>query len=1143
MPGKNQYRSKIKTTELEFKGQIQGWVNEILAELGHPFESASSESSIKVSGKVRHPDLVIWVNLRARQAFANFEFKTPSIAADDPDLFKNALENARGLNTQYFLTFNLCAAYLWKTPHPGQEISVSQHRKIWRPDCQISSEDDFQNANVQAHIKEKLREMILDLVQLYKDGSLFKQQPDIFFVNKITHAAQQLFPHLKDILSEKFSEREFRNKLNQWATEQGIVNFGDEASFEILARQMAYRLLGKILFYQTLRRYQTSLPPIDIGQTRDFTKRLQQYFSEALGIDYQAVFIQDIPDQIPLPKQTHPILLNLIADLQEYDFSSLPQEIVGSIFEKMIPPEERHRLGQYFTPENLVDLILAFTIRGANDYVLDPACGSGTFLIRAYDRFKAFGKREHKELLTRIWGVDIAPFPAELATINLFRQNLSDYANFPRVVVKDFFTVRAGQEFEFPPPKPTGDRNAKLKEKIPDFDAAFGNFPFIRQELIEKAKPGNKAALERVIGEDWRAEYPELFKKGQSLNLSGQADIYAYLFFHTARFLKPDGRMGFITSNSWLDVAYGFELQKFFLKKFKLVAVLESRCEPWFEEAAVNTIVTVLERCDDKESRANNQVKFVKIKKPLKDLIPWDMQTEWDQRWAGLNRIVNTVELADQKAKPLASNIKCYEDDNFRIRLLSQKDLLSELEQTGETVKWGKYLRAPDVYFEILEKCQDKLVPLKEIADVRRGFTTGINEFFYLDDEKIKQWKIEKEFLVPIFKSPTEFEEISVDPRKLELKAFFCKRSKSELQKSGMLGALGYIKWAEKQKNKDGIFYPDIPSVLGRKYWYSIDIVDDEIVWPSTQREKLRNFYNKNRCMIDKVMYGISPKDGHSKTLLALLNSSLIFLWVEVNPSLLLAPGGIFTTVDDVAKMLVPFIKNSSKFDSYISKPLDSLINKKIKSIFEEIKMEDRRELDSLVLDALGLDPREYLDRIYEGLCKLVRERIELARMRGKVKGGRVKIKRDEEKLKQNVIDEFITDLGRRFPESFLDKKYLSKPEAIEISITNKPMSIDKPMFNFHPVIAEDGYKYEAKSIDEAKFIIYSQASALAQNSLVIPVPNSQTIIRKAVHDYEQHIKKVSQEINALLSKRSGDFKLAERMTIEILDEFGIRLI
>ncbi len=50
--------------------------------------------------------------------------------------------------------------------------------------------------------------------------------------------------------------------------------------------------------------------------------------------------------------------------------------------------------------------------------------------------------------------------------------------------------------------------------------------------------------------------------------LSGQADIYAYLFFHTAKFLKEGGRMGIVTSNSWLDVAMDWNLKSSFLKRF-----------------------------------------------------------------------------------------------------------------------------------------------------------------------------------------------------------------------------------------------------------------------------------------------------------------------------------------------------------------------------------------------------------------------------------------------------------------------------------------------------------------------------------------------------------------------------------------------
>ena len=86
--------------------------------------------------------------------------------------------------------------------------------------------------------------------------------------------------------------------------------------------------------------------------------------------------------------------------------------------------------------------------------------------------------------------------------------------------------------------------------------------------------------------------------------------------------------MGIVTSNAWLDVGYGYALERFFLDNFKIVAILESRCEPWFTQAVVNTVVTIVQRRDSATERDANPARFVKIKRPLAELIPWDMRLD-----------------------------------------------------------------------------------------------------------------------------------------------------------------------------------------------------------------------------------------------------------------------------------------------------------------------------------------------------------------------------------------------------------------------------------------------------------------------------------------------------------------------------------
>ena len=65
--------------------------------------------------------------------------------------------------------------------------------------------------------------------------------------------------------------------------------------------------------------------------------------------------------------------------------------------------------------------------------------------------------------------------------------------------------------------------------------------------------------------------------------------------------------------------------------------------------------------------------------------------------------------------------------------------------------KWGgKFLRAPDIFFTILKKGQGIFTTLGENVEIKRGFTTGVNDFFYLGEKEINERGIEGEFLYPV---------------------------------------------------------------------------------------------------------------------------------------------------------------------------------------------------------------------------------------------------------------------------------------------------------------------------------------------------------------------------------------------------------
>ncbi|GIV57079.1 MAG: hypothetical protein KatS3mg040_1847 [Candidatus Kapaibacterium sp.] len=104
---------------------------------------------------------------------------------------------------------------------------------------------------------------------------------------------------------------------------------------------------------------------------------------------------------------------------------------------------------------------------------------------------------------------------------------------------------------------------------------------------------------------------------------------------------------------------------------------------------------------------------------------------------------------------------------------------------------------------------------LGDIAEVRFGIKTGANEFFYLDEEKIRQWGIEPEFLKPVIKSPRECRSIVIKPEDLKYKIFMCHKDKRELQGTA---ALEYIKWGESQG------FHLRPSCRGRQRWWDVGV-------------------------------------------------------------------------------------------------------------------------------------------------------------------------------------------------------------------------------------------------------------------------------------------------------------------------------
>jgi len=348
--------------------QVVSWLNEFLGAGSYPFELASSDPSVKVSGKkTKFPDIQIWVNRLAQLGFCGWELKTPATPVDDSELLENAAEKARAMNADYFVTWNMHDTVIWRTPHIGIEVSAQDRFKSYPPLYQINAPDDLWIEPNKIALRNRAREILDDLATLHHEGHLHLIDVDAtYFVGRLNNAVKTLYPYVRESLIARVgSDAKFKNNLLDWAVKQSITRYDEPSFYETVSRQTGYRLLVRILFYQTLRRHWSSLTKIDIsGLTAETAnKKLRETFEQARQIDWHAVFEEDFLDSVALPDAGIEELDKLIKDLTRFNFANMPQEVIGAVFEKLIPPEERHSLGQYFTPENLVDLINAFCIR------------------------------------------------------------------------------------------------------------------------------------------------------------------------------------------------------------------------------------------------------------------------------------------------------------------------------------------------------------------------------------------------------------------------------------------------------------------------------------------------------------------------------------------------------------------------------------------------------------------------------------------------------------------------------------------------------------------------------------------------------------------------------------------------------------
>ncbi|MGI9073202.1 MAG: Eco57I restriction-modification methylase domain-containing protein [Bryobacteraceae bacterium] len=346
-------------------------------------------------------------------------------------------------------------------------------------------------------------------------------------------------------------------------------------------------------------------------------------------------------------------ILDLSSEDSPYLFSTIPIHILGSVYERFLSkviritpgglvrveekPEVRKAGGVYYTPRYIVNHIVNETVgrilngKAPADIstirIADPACGSGSFLIRAFERIceyylewlvanpsKQNKKLCHRDsgnalllttglkrkiLIENIYGIDVDPQAVEVTQLSLYLKILEGETRNSMQAQRPLFPSETFL--------PDLSRNIQCGNSLIGMDIMnlfidHSEMDRIRPFDWEEAFPKvfGRGGFDVVIGNppylySAGQEYKEYFESHFSLD-EYQTDFYVFFIEQALRKLKRGGSLGFIISDSWIKGKHFSRLRTHLVEHNRLRTVVVFEYTPFKGAAIENSIIVVEKR-------------------------------------------------------------------------------------------------------------------------------------------------------------------------------------------------------------------------------------------------------------------------------------------------------------------------------------------------------------------------------------------------------------------------------------------------------------------------------------------------------------------------------------------------------------------
>lgn len=512
----------------------------------------------------------------------------------------------------------------------------------WHKSCTWAVLTDFESVKIfnaewktanpmQSHLKtiscqeflDRFGELWLLSRESFEQGLIDKEAEKWGKKTKKISVDKQLledFTRFRDMLSKNITKLNQSKNITEEDLDESIQRILDRLIF---IRNCEDRELEAKTLLPNLREWESR----GKGQLIKSLREVFVYFDKEYN---SKIFAKHLCDDLDIDNEIlHEIIEGLYYTKDKtisYDFSAIEADVLGNIYEQYLghilkKTEKRAKVteshahrkeqGIYYTPTYIVDYIIRNTVcellkdkktDPKKLRVLDPACGSGSFLIKAFDllykqckdkeeytqtRFDSNGNlysAKMEVMQNNIFGIDLDKQAVEVAQLNLLLKIAEKGQKLPLLQQN----IRCGNSLI--DDENISDKAFKWDEKFPEiiqydekgnlkegygFDVIVGNPPYINNRNL----PENQKIF---------------FEKNYS-SAYQQYDIYVLFYELALKLLKPGGYIGFIIPNKFAITNYGLPLRKLLLN-YKIVKIVDVSQLGVFAEASTYPYIVIAQK-------------------------------------------------------------------------------------------------------------------------------------------------------------------------------------------------------------------------------------------------------------------------------------------------------------------------------------------------------------------------------------------------------------------------------------------------------------------------------------------------------------------------------------------------------------------